>query len=663
MSRALLGTPTARGAYPERQEPRDSWLDRLYGRCARLAFRLARARRSQLERFVRRVAGHGDSLDRLTPSGLEVELRELRIALKQSGLGDEAVARAFALVRHAAERTIGERHYDVQLVGGWVLLRGMVAEMETGEGKTLTATLAASAAALAGIPVHIVTVNDYLAQRDAAWMGPIFEALGISVGVIVHGMDLLAKQEAYRKDVVYCTNKELAFDYLRDRILLRGQPNQLHLQIEGLSGSLARNERLLLRGLHYAIVDEADSVLIDEARTPLIISRAVGSDEERKAYATALEVADKLQIGRHFRVDRQERYVDLTGAGKGKLEELGRTLGGVWMRRKHREEMVLQALTARHLFVRDRHYLVRDGKVQIIDEYTGRAMPDRSWEHGLHQAIEAKEDCPVTSQSHPVARISYQRFFRRYLRLAGMTGTAREVAGELGAVYGLAVHRVPTNRPLRRTRLLDRIFRTTSERWRAVVARIAELHLEGRPVLVGTRSVEASEHLSFLLMEANLPHQVLNARQDQEEAEVIARAGEAGRVTVATNMAGRGTDIRLAPGVAARGGLHVIATERHEARRIDRQLFGRCGRQGDPGSFEAIISLEDELVTSYAPRLKRLLAGGDSEGARPIRPWTARLIVRCAQKSAEAIHRHARNDLLRLEEYLEKTLAFSGAAE
>jgi preprotein translocase subunit SecA len=662
MSNSVLTPGIPSGAYPERAEPRDKFLDKMWGRVSRLATRSIRARRSRVDGFVRLAEHHGESLDRLTSSGIDIELRELRVALKQSGFADDVAARAFALVRHVAERTVKQRHYDVQIVGGWALLHCMVAEMETGEGKTLTATLAASTAALAGLPVHIVTVNDYLAKRDAAWMGPIYEGLGLSVGIIVSGMDLGDKQAAYAKDVVYCTNKEIAFDYLRDRILLKEKPNRLHLQIEGLTGAMTRAERLLLRGLQFAIVDEADSVLIDEARTPLIISRPRSSEQERKAYDTALSMTDKLQAGRHFKINRQERHVELTGAGKGKLDELGRSLGSVWTRRKHREEMILQALSAKHLFALDRHYMVRDGQVQIIDEYTGRAMPDRSWEHGLHQAIEAKEGCGITSQNQPVARISYQRFFRRYHRLAGMTGTAREVAGELGSVYGLSVFRVPTNRPLKRTQLPDQIVRTSAERWTLVVKRVSELHHAGRPVLVGTRSVEASDHISFLLMEAGLPHQVLNARQDEEEADIIARAGEPGRVTVATNMAGRGTDIVLKEGVDKLDGLHVIATERHDARRIDRQLFGRCGRQGDPGSFEAIVCLEDELVTDNVPKLKRWLAGSD-DSEKPLGQRAANWILRSAQRSAERQHRHARNDLLRMEEHLEKTLAFSGMAE
>jgi preprotein translocase subunit SecA len=573
------------------------------------------------------------------------------------------VARAFALVREAAERTVGLRHFDVQLIGGWILLGGMVAEMDAGEGKTLVATLPACTAALGGIPVHVITVNDYLATRDAAWMGPIYQALGLTVGVITHGMPHDARRAAYACDVTYATNKEVAFDYLRDRIVLGGRPSRIHLQLEQLYGEGARVHRLLHRGLHYAIVDEADSVLIDEARTPLIISGGTGDSREQKVFQGVLRLADRLEPGRDFVIEERDRAVRLTEAGQAHLEELAAPLGGVWAGRLWREELVRQALVAQRLFVRDKHYLVRDGKVQIIDEFTGRVMADRSWEHGLHQLIEAKESCAPTRPHDPLARISYQRFFRRYLHLAGMTGTAREVSGELWSVYGLAVVRVPPNRPSRRRGLPDRIYPTAAEKWTAVVERIKALHRDGRPVLVGTRSVAASEHLSRLLAAEGLPHQLLNARQDREEATIVAQAGEPGRITVATNMAGRGTDIRLAPAVAELGGLHVVATERHEAHRIDRQLFGRCGRQGDPGSYEAIVSLEDELPAVHSGGLWRRFALAMARPGHPVPRWTGTRDVRRAQQGAERLHSRMRRDLLKMDEQLESALAFSGRRE
>ena len=660
MSSVTASSTLPTGAYPERLERPPGALDRLATRLIGPLARWARQRRVRAARLVPLVAEHGRALDGVSDRALREAAQALRPALRRDGFSEDLVARVFALVREAAWRTLEQRHFDVQLIGGQVLLAGMVAEMDTGEGKTLTATLAASAAALAGIPVHIVTVNDYLASRDAAWMGPIFRALGLQVGTVVHGMAPPERRAAYGCDVTYCTNKELAFDYLRDRIVLRGRPSRLQLQLERLVSGEARAERLVLRGLHFAIVDEADSVLVDEGRTPLIIS-APGSSAEQRLYETALGLADQLVADADFTVDTVERSVRLTPGGLARLDELAAPLGGVWAGRLRREELARLALVARRLFHRDRHYLVRDRRVQIIDEYTGRLMPDRSWERGLHQLIEVKEGVAVTAPHETLVRISYQRFFRRYLRLAGMTGTAREVAGELWAVYGLPVVRVPTNRPSRRMIQPERVYRCAEARWVAVVERVRALHAAGRPVLVGTRSVAASEELAARLAAAGLPHRVLNARQDAEEAQIIAEAGQPGRITVATNMAGRGTDIRLAPAVVELGGLHVIATERHDAGRIDRQLFGRCGRQGDPGTAEALVSLDDDLVRSHGGVWRRLVRPGGQSSSRP--SLLAGLAVRQAQRAAERAHGRMRRDLLRFDQQMDSTLAFSGPGE
>jgi preprotein translocase subunit SecA len=662
MSSAVLGLGVPEGAYVERQEPRLGWLDRAGAAAVGPLVRWTRVRARHRERLVGLVAAHGQAAGGLSERGLREAAQDLGLHLRREGFREGLVAQAFALVREAAARALGQRHFDVQLIGGGVLLSGMVAEMETGEGKTLTATLPACAAALAGIPVHIITVNDYLARRDAEWMGPIYRALGLSVGMIVHGLDFQARRQAYGCDVTYCTNKEVAFDYLRDRIVLGRQPSRIHLQLERLYAEEARADRLVLRGLYYGIVDEADSVLVDEARTPLIISGDAGETPEHRMYETALALARQLSPEREFVIEGRERGVRLTAGGQARVQDLAHDLGSVWVGRQRREEVVRQALTALHLFERDRHYLVNDGKVQIIDEYTGRVMSDRSWEYGLHQLIEAKEGCAVTGQRESRARISYQRFFRRYVRLAGMTGTAREVARELWSVYRLAVVRVPTNRPLNRLRCPDHIYVTAEAKWAAVLRRIEALHRHRRPLLVGTRSVAASEHLSRLLAAAELPHRVLNARQDHEEAEIIAGAGQPGQITVATNMAGRGTDICLAPGIAALGGLHVLATERHDARRVDRQLFGRGGRQGDPGSYEAVVSLEDELVVTYG-RFWRWLLACVVRPDRPVPAWIGRLAVRRAQRAAERQHGRMRRDLLKMDERLASTLAFSGRFE
>lgn len=650
------------GIYPERKEPRREWLDHLAASITGAFAPWVRPSASRFRWIVHRVNHYKESVRSLSEQEVLASARTLGERLRREGYQRELVAQAFALVREMAGRTLSMSHFDVQLIGGLVLLHGMIAEMETGEGKTLAATLPACVAGLSGIPVHIITVNDYLAERDARWMEPIYRSLGLSVGVVKHGMSLEEKRAAYRCHVTYCTNKEVTFDYLRDRILLWDRPSEIRLQMERLHGGPSRVSRLLMRGLHYGIVDEADSVLIDEARTPLIISAEGNRIEEEALFRQAIDIAKRLTLKTDYTLSPSERSLELTEQGKARIREMAFLSGKISLNLKQREEMIRQALVALHLFFRDKQYLVKDGKVQIIDEYTGRLMPDRSWERGLHQLIEIKEGCEMTRQKETQARISYQRFFRRYLHLAGMTGTAREVAGELWSIYRLRVVTIPTNRPLKRNYLADRIHSQSDERWASVVRRISEMHQIGRPVLVGTRSVAASEHLSALLTESELSHRVLNARQDKEEAEIVAQAGERGRITVATNMAGRGTDIRLGEGVAELGGLHVIATERHESRRIDRQLFGRCGRQGDPGTSEAIISLEDELIESYISRpfrqMVRMLTFVPLIGR-----WAAKGLFHRAQKAAERLHGKMRYQLLKMDEQLSDALAFSGRPE
>jgi preprotein translocase subunit SecA len=651
------------GPYPERREIAPNWLDGMlsagYGR---LAPRLA-GMTHRWTRIIAEVEAAAHEVSAMSDRRLRETAGMLRGPLMREGFVAIAVARAFALVQEAATRRVGLRHYPVQLMGGWALLHGKLVEMQTGEGKTLTATLPAATAALAGMPVHIITVNDYLAERDAELMRPVFEALGLSVGLVRHGQDAAKRRDAYACDVTYCTNKELTFDYLRDRIALGNRRSIASVQLEQLFGSSDRGSRLLLRGLHFGIVDEADSVLIDEARTPLIISGEGDETDGVDLYARALELVRRLEHGRDFYIAASERVVRLSPAGRGQLDHLCAGLTGPWRARRGREELAENALSALHLHQRDKHYVVADGKVQIVDEFTGRVMPDRAWERGLHQMIETKEGCETTASRSTLARITYQRFFRRYLRLAGMTATATEAAGEMWAVYGLRVVRVPTHRPLRRTRLGTRMFRRAEEKWRAVVATVTDQSRgAGRPVLIGTRSVVASEHLSAILRAAGLDHVVLNARQDRNEAEIVARAGQAGRITVATNMAGRGTDIRLAPGVAERGGLHVILTEFHEAARIDRQLFGRAGRRGDPGTYEGIVALDDELCTRFAGRLAGALSASATPNVMVSRPLGAAL-RRLAQGSAERHNSRIRKQTVRLDRALDRSLAFTGRRE
>jgi preprotein translocase subunit SecA len=663
-STAALRPGVVLGAYPQRDDQRRRPLDALATSITGVFRQFLYGRSPGHEAFLALVGAEAATLEGLADAQLKALVPDLRRRLYSEGLDERLVARSFAIVREVASRRLGMRHFDVQLLGGKVMLEGKIAEMETGEGKTLTATLPACTAALAGIPVHVVTVNDFLVQRDAAWMAPLYKFFGLSVGTITEDSNPQQRRRAYASDITYCTNKQLVFDYLKDRIVV-GREAKAVGQGGALSGSAAANpnQHLLLRGLCFVIIDEADSVLVDEARTPLIISGMGDTRFEQQVYGQAIEMARQLDAARDFSIRPRERDVELSDAGKRTLAELAAPWGGLWVGPRRREELIKRALSALHLFHRNKHYLVRDGKIQIIDEYTGRVMADRSWERGLHQMIEAKEGCQITGQQETLARISYQRFFRRYLRVAGMTGTAREVARELWSVYRLPVVSIPTNRPVRRQLLPDRVFASADEKWAAIVETARRMQQAGRPVLIGTRSVMASEHLSELLTAAGLDHQVLNARQDQGEAKIVSRAGESGRITVATNMAGRGTDIRLADGVGEAGGLHVIATERHDARRIDRQLFGRAGRQGDPGSCEAIVSLEDEIVAQHLARpiaraLSRLAAPGS-----PLPGAMARFAVDRAQRAAERDNARVRRELLKIDDQLSDMLAFSGRSE
>jgi preprotein translocase subunit SecA len=639
--------------YPERPEPRENLFDRLVSASEYRAGR-RQSSRHRLARIVRAVERSEKRLGRPTLEEIHARAAALRPRLRREGFSEALAGEAFALVRQAASATLGMRHFDVQLMGGWALLNGMVVEMATGEGKTLTATLAAATAALAGRAVHVITVNDYLAGRDAEQMRPVYAALGLKVGCVVHGVEPEQRREAYAQDVTYCSNKEIAFDYLRDRRVLKGSPRPIASRIDALDGE-DLSQKLLLRGLQFAIVDEADSVLIDEARTPLILSTQVNQAQEEQMYRQALVLAKQLRP-EHYRIRNSQ--VEFTEAGSETLEELAAPLKGVWTGPRRREMLVRKALTALHLFERDRHYLLKDGKVVIIDEYTGRLMPDRSWEQGLHQLIEIKEGCEITGRRETLARISYQRFFRRYLHLSGMTGTAVEVVDEFWSVYRRRVARIPTHRPVRRAYYPDRIFGRADAKWRAVVQAIEREHKLGRPVLIGTRTVAASEHLATLLDAAGLSYQLLNARQDKDEAEIVARAGEVGRITVATNMAGRGTDIKLAPEAAELGGLHVISTELNDSGRIDRQLYGRGARQGDRGSCQAILAVEDDLVTTHLPWATGLFG---KRGRIPA--WMGRMLFTIAQQRAESTHARVRRDLLDLDEQLGDMLAFAGRGE
>ena len=651
--------------YAERAACNESGLDtallRAWGRVSPSL--LSALARDRLMRFASQVEALEPRFANLSDVSLREFADELRARLASTSLHSHEMAVSFALAREAAKRHVGMRLFPVQLLGGAAMMGGALAEMETGEGKTLTALLPAITAALMGRPVHIITVNDYLARRDAEQLAPVYNALGLIVGLVEHGQLPLERQRAYSSDVTYCTNKELVFDYLRDRLALGPRRARARLLVDDIfkSRSADRHQPLLLRGLHFAIVDEADSVLIDEARVPLILS-GTQEDAENAAglYETALDIARRLAPGAEFHVRANEKSIRLTARGEGQIARLAAALPGLWAIRRAREELVQHALAALHLYRRDVQYIVAEDKVQIVDEYTGRVMPDRSWESGVHQLIEAKEHCVITERRKTLAQITYQRFFRRYLHLCGMSGTAIEPAGELYGVYGLRVVRIPTNRPLRRTNSGTRVFRTAELKWDAVVKSVYAKVSAGRAVLVGTRSVEASERISQLLGRSGLEPVVLNARQDRAEAEIVARAGQPGRITVATNMAGRGTDIQLHPAVRSAGGLHVILTEYHESRRIDRQLFGRAGRQGDPGSYESSVALDDELFQRFVGNRLLQLLGKSSHPAEPIPAVIGRALRSYGQHAAEHLHGRARRTALAEDLRVNRILGFAG---
>ncbi len=649
------------GSYPEKEPLPGGAIDRAIHATNGLAQRVCNRNLYQARRFLSRVDACSRRLHTLDDLAFADRVQALRNHLVQQGLQETLAAQAFALVREAADRALGMRHYDTQIMAGWVLSNGMLAEMETGDGKTLAATLPACAAALAGIPVHIVTANDYLVERDAELMAPIFDRLGLSVGAVTEKItDPSLHHRAYSCNVTYCTSKQVAFDYLRDRVASGQRRSRLDRQFEQFSAGKAGHQPLLLRGLCFAIVDEADSVLIDQARTPLILSQTETEAPRSELYASVLAIAAQLRNQRDFRVNRQRREVELTRKGRAWLDAQHTDSAKLWRNQPQRDTLIRQALQALHLFHKDRDYLLQDGKVEIIDFNTGRILADHSWELGLHQLIESKEGCDITRRKRTLARTSYQRFFRRYLKLCGMTGTAAESARELWSLYGLQVVRIPTHRPLRRRRGRGRVHACAASKWPAVVKRVQQLHAEGIPVLLGTRSVQASEHLSRLLSAAGLDHQVLNARQDHREAEIVANAGILGAITVATNMAGRGTDIRLGPGVAAIGGLHVIATERNEARRIDRQLFGRCGRQGDPGHFEVIASVEDDLLSAMLPWTILKTISYLRTGRLPV---PGRWLMNVAQRVAEIRDARLRRNLVKFDEQTRRLLGFTGTPE
>ncbi|MDH3210399.1 MAG: DEAD/DEAH box helicase [Burkholderiaceae bacterium] len=581
------------------------------------------------------------------------QLRELRAQMGSRGFVEPLLATAFAMVARTTASVLGLTLYDTQLIAARILLDNRLAEMATGEGKTHAAMLAAATAALAGVPVHVVTANAYLAARDADQLAPVYAALGLRVAAIRQGDDDDARRGAYRCDIVYCTASNLIFDYLRDRTAgHRAQP--------------------LLRGLCMAIVDEADSVLIDEARTPFILARERHDAAAEQRHRSALALATGLRAGDHFRLDASTRRAHLEPLGAqicaGAAAGFG-TSDALWNNQRYRDELIDLALTALHHYQRDVHYIVREldgqGKfeVAIVDTTTGRVAAGRRWANGLHQLIELKERCQPSPLQDTSAQLTYQRFFPRYWRLGGMSGTLREARTELRQVYGLAVEAVPLRVPCRRIHSARQIFANTDTRWDAVVTAITREQAAGRPVLVGTDSVADAQLLSDRLHKIGIAHQRLDARQDAEEAACIARAGTAGCVTVATNMAGRGTDIRLGPGVLERGGLRVIACQQNASARIDRQLHGRAARAGDPGAVSTMLALDVGLLAQRVPRLGRRLLHHLARPGTPLPAWLATVVLGWLQTREEQRTRRARSQLLEADRKMLRSLGFGAQGE
>jgi preprotein translocase subunit SecA len=616
---------------------------------AGLKLRQRSARLARLMAWARQVEAMTPALLELSEVRLDEAMLTAREAVTRGRADHAQIVHALALVREVARRETGEQAYSVQIAGALALLHGRIAEMATGEGKTLTGSLAVPILAWRFRHVHVLTVNDYLAQRDAGSREGLYRRCGLTVAAVTEDLEEPARAGRYAGSVVYGTPKQIAADYLRDQIRLG------RLDSAWSGWHTLRGGGPIVPGLHACLVDEADAVLIDEGVTPLIIARPRETDEQGDLYREARQRAELLTEGEHYSVDTLRRRVELTRAGEAALiERFGRERRGVWALHRRGLELVRQALTARHLYLRGRHYELVEGRVVIVDQYTGRLLPDRSWEYGLHQSVEAKEGVEVTADRETLARISFQRFFRSYRLLCGMTGTASDAAGEMERVYGRPVTVIPTHRPVARVQRPTRVFRTTAAKWSALVQAVHDEHCLGRPVLIGTPSVEASQHLSGLLAEAGLAHTVLNALHHADEAATIAHAGEAGRITVATNMAGRGTDIRLSRASREAGGLHVILTELHGARRIDRQFIGRAGRQGDPGSAQIFASLADDLPDRLTPRLSSWLSR--RERAELTGGLLPRVMLRLAQRRGEARDRRGRSVVLRQDDWIERYL-------
>ena len=644
------------GLYPEKRTPGkdQAWANRLNA----TALHLARPSLRRYDRIAQRSLEIEQGLSTLSSAAFTEVVRSLKQRLAREGLNVENIAQAFALTGDACRRHLGMSPYATQRIAAAIMLDNQLAEMATGEGKTLVAALTAATGALAGIPVHVITANEYLVARDAAKLRPVYAALGLTVGAVQQSLEGNFRRVEYTRDITYCTARELVFDYLRDLPLRSQHRTELAWHAAHFTENDSR-QATLLRGLCMAVVDEADSILIDEARVPLIISELHEHAGKREAAADILQLAATLHPDADFKLDPHAQSATLTEAGRLTIEGKTGGLHPVWHNRRHRDETLCLALAALHLFQRDRHYLVRDDGVHIIDETTGRLAPGRTWSRGLHQFIELKEQCKVSGEAVTRAQITYQRFFPRYFRLCGMSGTLAESRGELSSVYGLNVVRVPLRKPGQRLELGQRVFLRRAQQWQAVVQRVTACLAMQRPVLIGTESVADSDSLSAHLTQHGIAHTVLNARNDQHEADIVALAGHPGRVTVATNMAGRGTDIPLGPGVEKRGGLHVISCQMNSARRIDRQLKGRCARQGDSGSVETVLSIDSPLMQrSLHTWLRRMAQKSARYDTGQLSDWLGRLLRVYTQRMEESRQQAQRALLLHQDQQLDRQPMF-----
>ncbi|MFO1369506.1 MAG: DEAD/DEAH box helicase [Marinagarivorans sp.] len=613
-------------------------------------FQKRRMSQRSIARFGNRIRLAGENKKNLSQGDLFLSYQQEIQSLIKQPHNPQIIANAFAIVGEACFRVFGYYPHDVQYMGASTLLSGALAEMQTGEGKTLVAGLAATIMASAGASVHVVSTNDYLAQRDAQEMQHLFSFFNLEAGSVIEGMEPQDRCEQYRKNICYVSGKELVFDYLKDRLSGHGFFPHRVAHLKGLFKSNS-NEVPLIPSLHFVIVDEADSILIDEARTPLIISRDAEGIYEPELISWAVEQVKNMQENIHFSI-AGDRTITVFDKAIEACTPIPDSVRPVWRTPRWQRVLLKQAITAVHVFNLDQQYILAEGKVQIVDESTGRVMPDRTWEQGLHQLIESKEGLEQSSSRETLAKMTFQRFFRRYFLLSGLTGTASESRQELWEVYGLAVRKIPPNRKNRRFRMPDICTQNTEQKWQCVYEDVIAAINRGQPVLVGTRSVEASEAVSAVLSHYNVDHIVLNARQDNDEAEIIRQAGQSARVTVATNMAGRGTDIKLSEEAREAGGLHVILTEFHESPRVDRQLFGRSGRQGDPGSTRAIVSKQDEVFKKNA----LWWSDAPSNGLVSFMP----LIRLIAQWRAEQQALKARRQTLKQDKTLHQLIGFAG---